>query len=263
VPLESTPTECRRQIVGLIADVEKMLRGLGRPYVAVDEAKKALFAGAKLRSFHFVVYFGEGRNWLVLCGERSRVNRDEMDQWGRIFGDGFAAVYAVRRAAGVAFLDAQGNTICTNTVPAANPLTGASAAPAKRLPSGPTVGELVPLDAIIRTDYGTGGRVVNVKSTGEGEEEVWSITYIPHGSKPTKRGIFRDIDHHGINGLVAVDGRILKRDGTSSDEVFIEAAEAAPAPAAEEGGEEEGDELAAAGWALGAVGAGGSQMMLW
>jgi hypothetical protein len=241
--------------MGLIADVEKMLLGLGRRYVAVDEAKKALFAGAKLRSFHFVVYFGEGRNWLLLCGERSRVNRDEMNHWGHIFGDGFAVVYAVRRAAGITFLDAQGNAVAVGTVPAENPLLGAAGRPAIRIPSGPTVDELVPLDAIIRTNYGTGGRVVDVKATGEGEAETWSITYIPNGRTANKRGIFRETDHHGINGLIGVDGRILKRDGKSDDEVFIGEAEP-EAPAMQEAEKEE------AAWSLG-VGERAEQMALW
>src|SRR5689334_23174216 len=34
--------------------LELFLRERGVPYINVDEAKRALFAGAKLRSFHFV-----------------------------------------------------------------------------------------------------------------------------------------------------------------------------------------------------------------
>ncbi|MGH7178905.1 MAG: HYExAFE family protein, partial [Tepidisphaeraceae bacterium] len=42
------------------AAFEAFLRQRGIPYVAVDEAKKALFADAKLKSFDFVVYSKNG-----------------------------------------------------------------------------------------------------------------------------------------------------------------------------------------------------------
>jgi len=44
---------------------EDYLRTAGVPYVAVDEAKKALFAGVRLKSFDFVVYSATGTNLLV------------------------------------------------------------------------------------------------------------------------------------------------------------------------------------------------------
>ena len=44
---------------------EDYLRTAGVPYVAVDEAKKALFAGVRLKSFDFVVYSASGANLLV------------------------------------------------------------------------------------------------------------------------------------------------------------------------------------------------------
>ena len=47
------------------AAFEAFLRGKGIPYVAVDEAKKALFADAKLKSFDFVVYSKTGPNLLI------------------------------------------------------------------------------------------------------------------------------------------------------------------------------------------------------
>ena len=47
------------------AAFEAYLREQGIPYVAVDEAKKALFSTAKLKSFDFVVYSKNGRNLLV------------------------------------------------------------------------------------------------------------------------------------------------------------------------------------------------------
>ena len=42
------------------AAFEGYLRDRGVPYVSVDEAKKALFATAKLKSFDFVVYSKAG-----------------------------------------------------------------------------------------------------------------------------------------------------------------------------------------------------------
>ena len=45
------------------------------PYVAVDEAKRALFSTAKLKSFDFVVYSKTGPNLLVDVKGRSCRNR--------------------------------------------------------------------------------------------------------------------------------------------------------------------------------------------
>ena len=47
------------------AAFENYLRAKGWPYVAVDEAKKAIFAGASVKSFDFLVYSGSGPNLLV------------------------------------------------------------------------------------------------------------------------------------------------------------------------------------------------------
>src|SRR5918999_457877 len=47
------------------AAFEAYLRDRAIPYVAVDEAKKALFANAKLKSFDFVVYSKTGPNLLI------------------------------------------------------------------------------------------------------------------------------------------------------------------------------------------------------
>jgi hypothetical protein len=89
------------------AAFEAFLRSRGIPYVAVDEAKKALFANAKLKSFDFVVYSKNGPNLLIdvkgrSCRDRSSrkgfetwaTERDIEDlmQWERVFGDGFKAV---------------------------------------------------------------------------------------------------------------------------------------------------------------------------
>ena len=90
------------------AAFEEFLRQRGIPYVAVDEAKKALFANAKLKSFDFVVYSKTGPNLLIdVKGRQQRSNgstrrtfeswtteRDVEDlrQWEQVFGDGFKAI---------------------------------------------------------------------------------------------------------------------------------------------------------------------------
>src|SRR6516162_4768148 len=89
------------------AAFEAYLRHRGIPYVAVDEAKKALFSNAKLKSFDFVVYNKTGPNLLVdVKGRQMRdsttkrtfetwaTQRDVEDlmQWEQVFGDGFKAV---------------------------------------------------------------------------------------------------------------------------------------------------------------------------
>ncbi len=94
------------------AAFEGYLRERAIPYVAVDEAKKALFSNARLKSFDFVVYSKNGPNLLVdVKGRqmRSRKNsaaprrfeswtteRDVADlaQWEQVFGDGFKAIFS-------------------------------------------------------------------------------------------------------------------------------------------------------------------------
>lgn len=76
--------------------VELWLKREGIPYVSVDEAKKALFAGAKLRSFHFVAYRPQGPHWLIWASTITPETRPEMLQWEQIFGDAFKAVLARR-----------------------------------------------------------------------------------------------------------------------------------------------------------------------
>jgi hypothetical protein len=98
------------------AAFEEYLRGRGIPYVAVDEAKRALFSSAKLKSFDFVVYGkqGSGRktpgsNLLVdvkgrSCRDRTvgggvqnwvmQVDVDDLIQWQEVFGEGFRALFA-------------------------------------------------------------------------------------------------------------------------------------------------------------------------
>jgi hypothetical protein len=90
------------------AAFEGYLRAKGVPYVAVDEAKKALFSTAKLKSFDFVVYSRQ-RNLLIdvkgrSCRDREKVKGfetwateqdvDDLLQWEGVFGDGFSGLLA-------------------------------------------------------------------------------------------------------------------------------------------------------------------------
>ena len=89
------------------AAFEAFLRDRGIPCVAVDEAKRALFANAKLKSFDFVVYSKNGPNLLIdVKGRqlRDRTSRrgfetwatqrdiEDLMQWEQVFGEGFKAV---------------------------------------------------------------------------------------------------------------------------------------------------------------------------
>jgi len=95
-----------KPVIHYEAAFEDYLRRKGLPYIAVDEAKKALFAGAKLKSFDFVVYRPEGKNLLVdvkgrkistksssLQNWTTREDIDDLRQWQDIFGDGFTAMF--------------------------------------------------------------------------------------------------------------------------------------------------------------------------
>ena len=89
------------------AAFEAFLRDRKIPYVAVDEAKRALFANARLKSFDFVVYSKNGPNLLVdVKGRMGRkragrgvfetwtTQRDVADlmQWEEVFGEDFKAI---------------------------------------------------------------------------------------------------------------------------------------------------------------------------
>lgn len=102
----------KHKAIGKVAQaIETELRAHGIPYVAVDEAKKALFAGAKLSSFTFVIYKPEGRNLLVWCSERTKERRDDFRQWLDIFGEGFEGQWVVKRAAGLVWLNMEGKPV--------------------------------------------------------------------------------------------------------------------------------------------------------
>lgn len=98
-----------KRLVHYEAAFEDFLRSRNVPYVAVDEAKKALFAGAALKSFDFVVYSAKGPNLLVdvkgrkfpYTTPRGRrfwenwVERDglqDLARWEEVFGRDFQAL---------------------------------------------------------------------------------------------------------------------------------------------------------------------------
>ena len=74
--------------------VEKFFRDRSIPYVSVDDAKRALFASAKLGSFHFVSYNKTGPNWLVWAAQMRKQAKADMQEWEKVFGEGFVAVVA-------------------------------------------------------------------------------------------------------------------------------------------------------------------------
>jgi hypothetical protein len=95
------------------AAFEDYLRAKGLPYVAVDEAKKAIFAGVSIKSFDFLVYSTSGPNLLVDVKGRkfpdsgpargggprrawenwvTREDLNGLQEWEKVFGGGFQAV---------------------------------------------------------------------------------------------------------------------------------------------------------------------------
>ncbi|MBI1370148.1 MAG: hypothetical protein GC162_16025 [Planctomycetes bacterium] len=84
---------------------EHYLRAKAIPYVAVDEAKKAMQGARKLKSFDFVVYAENGPNLLVDVKGRKHSGRSrrqldnwvthddvtDLLQWEEVFGTGFEA----------------------------------------------------------------------------------------------------------------------------------------------------------------------------
>ncbi len=90
------------------AAFEDYLRRKGLPYIAVDEAKRALFGSAKIKNFDFVVYRQGADNLLVDVKGRAcdpqrgastlqnwvtRADIDDLREWEDIFGAGFKAAF--------------------------------------------------------------------------------------------------------------------------------------------------------------------------
>ncbi|MCG3137671.1 MAG: hypothetical protein HJJLKODD_01520 [Phycisphaerae bacterium] len=85
------------------------MRSRGWPYVAVDETKRAIFSGCRVKSFDFLLYRPDGPHWLVDVKGRkfpydgngglrrweNWVTRDDLQslaEWERVFGGGFESV---------------------------------------------------------------------------------------------------------------------------------------------------------------------------
>ncbi|MCB9851064.1 MAG: HYExAFE family protein [Phycisphaerales bacterium] len=92
------------------AAFEDYLRSCGVPYIAVDEQRKAIFSGNRVKSFDFLVYRDSGIKWLVDVkgrkfpydtsdGQRryweNWITREDLEglrQWEDTFGEGFRAM---------------------------------------------------------------------------------------------------------------------------------------------------------------------------
>lgn len=92
------------------AAFQDFLRSRGWPYLPIDETKKAIFSGARIKSFDFLVYPPTGPAWLVDVKGRkfpyelkrgrryweNWVTRDDIEglrQWEGVFGEGFSPVF--------------------------------------------------------------------------------------------------------------------------------------------------------------------------
>jgi len=91
------------------AAFEHYLRSRGVPYVSVGEAPRMIFAGAKIKSFDFLVYPSDDRHWIVdLKGRRfpyvsgrgakrywenwiTQGDLDGLAEWETLFGEEFGA----------------------------------------------------------------------------------------------------------------------------------------------------------------------------
>ncbi len=91
-------------------------------------------------------------------------------------------------------------------------------------PCAPNVPALVQPGMTVRTSYGTGGIVIEVKgpymhqASDRREYPHFTIVYVP----AERFGRHSAGDRCWINECVVVNGRILKRVEANSDEVFIE-----------------------------------------
>jgi|GEM_PF-3082908 len=110
--------------------IEAEIKRRGIPYVNVTEAKRALFASKTIETcFHFVVYSPAGDNWLLLVGEAGEAGRRAMAEWEQIFGDGFKAVFAVERAAGIVYKTLSGEKLDLSELASGKARAAASDAP--------------------------------------------------------------------------------------------------------------------------------------
>jgi hypothetical protein len=103
VPAQSPPLKWNQLAQGrkaLVSGLETHLREKGWPYVAVDEAKKAIFSGSNIASFDFLVYSTTGPNLLVLIITRrpTAAQVQQMTEWEKVFGKDFTAAFTFQAA---------------------------------------------------------------------------------------------------------------------------------------------------------------------
>jgi hypothetical protein len=80
----------------LVPELEKHLREKGWPYVAVDDAKQAVFANSvSIKAFDYLIYSSIGPNLLVLVITRrpTAEQAEQMQEWQKVFGADFQAVF--------------------------------------------------------------------------------------------------------------------------------------------------------------------------
>ena len=75
-----------------------MLHEARVPYVAVDDAKKAIFSGAKIDSFDLLIYMPQGDHLLATVLPKSQPSptakqQEALRQWQRVFGSGFVGAF--------------------------------------------------------------------------------------------------------------------------------------------------------------------------
>ena len=82
----------------LVPELKKHLREKGWPYVAVDEAKKAIFNASEIDAFDFLVYSSVGPNLLVLVITRrpTPAHVEQMRQWEQVFGHDFRSAFTFK-----------------------------------------------------------------------------------------------------------------------------------------------------------------------
>jgi len=107
-----THAEYVRRIEGLLCE-------LGMPYVVMDEAKKAIFADASIKSFDLLVYMEHGPNMLAVVLPRSRgvptaEQREALREWETVFGRDFVGVFVHATAEPVAW---RRGACCNEVVP--------------------------------------------------------------------------------------------------------------------------------------------------
>lgn len=92
------------------AAFEDYVRSRGWPYVPVDEQKRVIFSGARIKSFDLIVYRPDGPAWLADVKGRkfpyevngskrywenwvAREDLEGLQAWREVFGEGFCPVF--------------------------------------------------------------------------------------------------------------------------------------------------------------------------